>query len=533
MRSAVLGLSITVSAIACTGEVDNAGPSAAPSATGGVSGGAGPASGGSMPTGGSVSSMGGAVATGGGAATGGASTGGSSAGAVSLGGMPSGGVSTGGSESSGGASGGTVGGSATGGSGGDLPTTLGPRVGKTSVTVSAGVKDGVQNWSIWGRRDLQVAPVFTAPLPSCQTLVCYTSGDGTNPTAHVLRLGMDDQLDQELVTEDGVECRGLAAGDDGQFAALLWNDERDADPPLDTIAIHRYDAAGSPLGATELKNADNHPTDFALGDSRLEFGGGRYGAYYHVHSLSGHEGDTLKWVDATGGAETTAWDWGCSHSMSNLLRYHPGAGQFMPACVTDCYPGTNGDFSTMSIGGIYLNHDDEEVMDVDAGCNGSVAAELGSAALSPDGWKMVFNAHQAPATPGDSSYNESSMNQDIGFASVAGDRSAGAVVWLTDTAGVNEGDASIAAYQPEGATEQYLVGWVEDDGDAYRLAIVDASGSFVEAAIDVTATVQWGRRDDPFRQHYDGDVVWAWFDQAGSTTLNFARVESGVAYACQ
>jgi hypothetical protein len=94
-------------------------------------------------------------------------------------------------------------------------------------------------------------------------------------------------------------------------------------------------------------------------------------------------------------------------------------------------------------------------------------------------------------------------------------------------------DSSIALYQPTGSAEQYLVGWVEDDGDVYRLGIVDPAGVFVEAAIDVTATVSWGRRDDPFRTHYDGDVVWAWFDQAGSTTLNVARVESGVAYTCR
>ena len=74
---------------------------------------------------------------------------------------------------------------------------------------------------------------------------------------------------------------------------------------------------------TELTNSDNHPTDFGIGESRLEFGGDRYGAYYHVHSDSGHEGDTLKFVNATTGAQTTQWSWGCSHSMSDLLSYHP------------------------------------------------------------------------------------------------------------------------------------------------------------------------------------------------------------------
>src|SRR5690606_2253514 len=133
---------------------------------------------------------------------------------------------------------------------------------------------------------------------------------------------------------------------------------------------------------------------------------------------SGHEGDTLKWVDAATGAETTGWAWGCSHSMSNLLRYNPDLNGFMPACVTDCFPGTTGDFSTNSQGGIFLNHNKKKVMDVAAGCNGSVAGELGSAALAPDGYKQVFNAHHAPLVKGQQGYDSSTMNQDIGFVSI-------------------------------------------------------------------------------------------------------------------
>jgi hypothetical protein len=93
-------------------------------------------------------------------------------------------------------------------------------------------------------------------------------------------------------------------------------------------------------------------------------------------------------------------------------------------------------------------------------------------------------------------------------------------------------DSSIALYMPE-AVEQYLVGWAEGRGDAYKLAILDAAGAVVEGPIDVTETARWGRRDDPFRRHHDSDVVWAWFDEPGSTSLRFARVDSGVAYACQ
>jgi hypothetical protein len=516
MRHLFLGLVSAASLVACsgTGDNENGGPFAGRGGAAGATGGA--------------STSGGASGSGG-VSAGATGVGGASAGAAGAG--TGGAAGTGASSGSGGS---TAGASATGGTAGaELPATLLPRIKTTSVMVPAGAKEGVQTWSIWGRRDLVISPVFTAPLASCKTLVCYTSGDDDAPTAHVVRLNADDTLDLALVSEPGFECRGLAATPTGEFGALLWNDEDDEDPPVDAIELHRYTADGTPVGSTPLVNEDNHPTDFGIGESRVDYGDGRYGAYYHVHSLSGHEGDTLKWVDAASGEEDTGWDWGCSHSMSNVLRYNESAGDFLSACVTDCYPGTDGsNFETDSLGGVYTGRDDK-VLDVAAGCNGDVAGELGSAAPAPSGWKLVFNAHQAPAVLGQDSYDESTMNQDIAFSSVAASGAPGPVVWLTSTSSVNEMDSSIALYQPAGSAEQYLVGWVEEDGEVYRLALVDPAGAFVEAAVDVTATVRWGRRDDPFRQHYDGDVVWAWFDEAGSTSLNVARVESGVAYTCR
>jgi hypothetical protein len=226
--------------------------------------------------------------------------------------------------------------------------------------------------------------------------------------------------------------------------------------------------------------------------------------------------------------------WGCSHSMSNLLRFNPGANKFMPACVTDCYPGTSGDFASNSIGGIYLNHNQGPVIQVDAECNGSVAGELGGAALSPDGWKIVFNAHRNPATSGQSSYSASSMNQDIGWSSVAGSYSSGAVVWLTNTPNIDEADGTVARWTPAGgSSEQYVIGWSEPGGSyVYKLVRVDASGSVLEGPVDVSSVAQWGRRDDPMRVHAHGDIMWAWFDSPGSTTLHVARLKAGNAPAC-
>jgi len=401
------------------------------------------------------------------------------------------------------------------------PPVEGPLLDRLDVVdliVPEGVTAGVSNWRIWGTGSLGVAPVFTAPRPSCGSFVGFTTGQSPI-TARVAVLDPVDGLETTLDLATGMELRGLAAESDTVFGALLW------DPVAQTIFVRRFDTSAAELSSTGLSNPDNTPTDFGIGDSRLEYGGGQYGAYYHVHSDSGHEGDTLKWVDAASGAESTGWGWGCSHSMSNLLRFNPSLGEFMPACVTDCFPGTSGDFGANSIGGVYLNHNQAKVIDVDAGCNGDVAGELGGAALAPDGWAMSFNAHQAPATLGQGSYDPTTMNQDIAFVTIDASMQPGAVVWLTQTPG-NEDDAAIARWQPDDDdAEQYVVGW-HGDG-THWLARIDDSGAFIEGPIDLAGVAAWGRRDDPFRAHGSGDVGWSWFDEPGSTTLHVARLKSG------
>jgi hypothetical protein len=474
---------------------------------------------------------GGTDMTGGVGGVGGGGSGGGGTGGASGGGS---GGTGGGSGGTGGASGAGVGGDGSGGMGGGgmgggAPAggTLLDRLSASVVTVPAGVKGGGRNWRIWDSEELRVAPVFTAPLADCGTLIGYTSGSSQSPSARAVRLGPDDALVGMHDLGAGLEVRGLAAEPDGHFAALLWDNENDR------IWVKRYDASGTEQFSTELVNDDNTPDSFGLGESRLEFGGGRYGAYYHVHSDSGHEGDTLKFVSADSGAEDTQWAWGCSHSMSNLLTYSAAADEFLPTCVTDCYPGTEGSsFATTSIGGIYVDNR-RKVLDVAAGCNGAVAGELGGAAVAPDGWKLVFNAHVGPVELGQESYDPNTMNQDIAFASIGSDRMpSGEVVWLTETGAVNEADSALARWQPEGEdVEQYLVGWYEPPSK-YQLARLDPQGEILEGPIDVSAKARWGERDDPFRAHMNRDVVWAWFADEGSTELHVARLRSDGTAEC-
>jgi hypothetical protein len=144
---------------------------------------------------------------------------------------------------------------------------------------------------------------------------------------------------------------------------------------------------------------------------------------------------------------------------------------------------------------------------------------------------LVFNAHQQAAGLGQGSYESGNKNQDIGFSSIASNLDAGSVVWLTSTTNVDEEDSSIARFVAAGtAEEQYVVGWKEDS--TYKLALVDASGAFVGAPEDVSAKAQWGKRADPFRRHVNDDIVWAWFNNPGDTTLHFARIDSGGDATC-
>lgn len=410
-------------------------------------------------------------------------------------------------------------------------TPLDQRITVTSVTTPAGVMAGDSNWRIWGNGSLRISQVFTVPYADCGTLVGYTTGTAT-PNARVARLDANDAL---VATYDlgAFELRGLAAEPDGHFGALLW----DLTVTPKQLHVTRFDPGGTNPRISALPDALAAPTDFNIGESRLEYGGGKYGAYFHVHGVSGfangHEGDQLKWIDAASGTVTNGWSWGCSHSMSELIRYEPGANKFLTACVTDCYPGTSGgNFATDSIGGVYLDNA-RKVIAVDGGCNGSVAGELGGMAPTASGWKLVFNSHQAAATMGQASYSTATMNQDIGFASINASGTPGAVVWLTTTPG-NEQNSTVSAWHPDGETdEQYVVGWAETSGTrSYKLGRVSGTGTVIEAPIDVTAKASWGERDDPFREHKNHDLVWAWFDAAGATSFHFARLASGQTAQC-
>jgi hypothetical protein len=143
---------------------------------------------------------------------------------------------------------------------------LGDRLVVSTITTPAGVIPGDSVWRIWGTGSLKVGPVYTVPFADCGTLVGYTTGSTSSPRARVARI---DAMDHLVTTYDlgAFTLRGLAAEADGHWAALLW----DQAPNPKSLHVTRYAANGTPGWTTSLDNALAAPTDFGIGESRLEF----------------------------------------------------------------------------------------------------------------------------------------------------------------------------------------------------------------------------------------------------------------------
>ncbi|KNC85352.1 hypothetical protein SARC_02444 [Sphaeroforma arctica JP610] len=357
-----------------------------------------------------------------------------------------------------------------------------------TINLPAAMKSGGDSYRIFGSDRFNAARVYTEPIAGDNVLVGWS---GSNNVAYV---------------------RGLVAHDDGSYPVLLWDEnysEQINSIRVDGAIYTRLVSSTGGVVWNSLINIPNSmPNTFIVGDSRMTYGDGKYAASFHVQTFEGVDSDAYIYLHSTNGsqiANTESGDlnFGCSRSMSILLNYNPSltvSEAFLPVCVTDCYPGTQGsNFSSKAIGGIYINKENR-VIDVAGECSGNVGAELGG--VAPDGqyWRMVFNSHQAEAPFGQTGYVTG--NQDIEFVSIDNTRNIdGPVVWLTNTTDIQESDAGIARFiEPATNTVKFLVGWVEDDV-FFKLGLYSSDGNLTESEgiEDVTQSAAWGNRDDPFR----------------------------------
>ena len=376
------------------------------------------------------------------------------------------------------------------------------RVTTTAVQLPHALEGGSVSWCTWGQCYLGPR-LYPAPRADGSLLIGWTDSSGDGHVSVVSGGAITTTYDFP-----DHKLRGLVAHVDGTFAVLL---KEGVD-----LYLSKRAANGAALWTTYL-NSESAEDSSPCGDHRLAHGGGRYAAYWAVHSYSGHEGDQLRYVNDSGAIVSGGWTWGCSHSMAELVGYHPNDQTFTNFCSTDCYP---------SPPGLKMNYS-TTIFTGDGNCSGGVSLQLGQMAAAETGWKVVFSAVD---TPDEAAYG-------IGLAT-AGGSAARTLVWLTDTDGSQERDPVIARLGTR-LPERYLVGWRTISDGAFHLGVISASGAFLEGPEELAAPApRWGMRDDSFRSLADGSVAWlegASYSSSlklhhyGSTTIFGDGFESGTA----
>lgn len=367
------------------------------------------------------------------------------------------------------------------------------QVATATLQLPHALEGGSASWCTWGQCYLGPR-LYLAPRAGGSLLVGWTDSSGDGHVSVVTG-------EQITTTHDFPDhkLRGLVAHGDGTYAVLL---KEGVD-----LFLSKRAANGSAVWTTYL-NSTTAEDSSPLGDHRLAYGGGRYAAYWAVHSFSGHEGDQLRYVNDAGAIVSGGWTWGCSHSMAELVGYHPQDLTFTNFCSTDCYP---------SPPGLKMNYS-TTIFTGDGNCSGGVSLQLGQMAAAETGWKVVFSAVDTDDEPA----------YGIGLAT-AGGSAARTVVWLTDTDGSQERDPVIARIGTQ-LPERYLVGWRTISDGAFHLGVVSGSGTFLEGPEQLGAPAPgWGMRDDSFRSLADGSVAWL-EGSSGSSTLKLHRYGSTMVF---
>jgi hypothetical protein len=364
---------------------------------------------------------------------------------------------------------------------------------KVSITLPQPLGGMESNWCTWSWCSLSPR-LYHEPLSGGRSLVGWTD---SSDNGHVSTLSQGGSLEG---TTDFLNrsVRGLVSHNDDTYAVLLWN------PASQVMLLSKRNANGSEVWTT---NIDGSLTSFdsGIGDSRLAYGDNLYAAYFAVFGdsgwVKGHNGDQLTYVDSNGAIQSGGWEWGCSHSMSELISYHPALSQFVPVCSSDCYASK----------GILLN-DNQVVYACDGNCGGLVSAQLGQVTFNATSWKLVFSALSRPGY----------ASKGIGLATIDSAFQS-SYLWLTDTSGEFERDPVIMRLGDDLGSDRYLVGWTTTDDNVYWLGVIDGSGSFLIGPEEVSsAGIAWGNRDDSLRGHADVSVTWVTGDPF-STSLYLYR----------
>lgn len=345
-----------------------------------------------------------------------------------------------------------------------------------------------ESWCTWGWCALSPR-LYHEPLSDGQILVGWTDSSGSG---HVITVDSLGNVKQTVNFTDH-SVAGLVAHPDGRYAVLLWN------ASTNTMWLSKREANGSEIWKTTVNGRLTH-YDSGVGDSRLTYGNGLYAAYFAVYGVTGwvegHNADQLSYVDDNGSIQPGGWEWGCSHSLAELVAYHPVLKRFLPVCSSDCF----------SSKGLLINSA-QVLYPCDGDCAGRVSAQFGQVAMSSTSWKVAFSALNKPCCSG----------QGIGLATIDSTLNS-SFIWLTNTNGNDERDPVLARIGANLGTDRYLTGWMTTNNDSYWLAVIDGNGRFLTGPEEVTSQgISWGNRDDSMRTRPDGRISWVRGEPFSST----------------
>nr|XP_026695671.1 uncharacterized protein LOC100178652 isoform X2 [Ciona intestinalis] len=383
----------------------------------------------------------------------------------------------------------------------------------------------IESWCVSGK--CRISPrTYFHQVTTKLSLVGFTDLSGQG---HILLIDQSNTIFDHVQTkvhDQPMMVAGVFGFYDQSFAVTLYKNSSDTSAKKMYIQLYRPDRS---IQWTTLLNSDISVPDRNVGDFRMSYGNGFFIVYFSVYGIDNFanatNGEQVSFVDDGGNLKTTSFpipgqehvktgdDWGCSHSLAQLVNYHSIDNQFIIVCSADLYPKgiSLGDSQSGTL--IYRSYGNGK---------GITSAQLGQIAEANTGWKLVFNAEDTECCPG----------SGIGFTTIYNEKNTvtskqqiDPITWITRSNGSHERDPVIARIYLGNLTdtrETYILGWLDILSNEYNVEIINTFGTpilkesklsnIADGLINFTncnnSCLKWGNRDDSFHTLRNGNVGW-------------------------
>ncbi|XP_078493368.1 uncharacterized protein LOC100178652 isoform X2 [Ciona intestinalis] len=383
----------------------------------------------------------------------------------------------------------------------------------------------IESWCVSGK--CRISPrTYFHQVTTKLSLVGFTDLHGQG---HILLIDQSNTIFDHVQTkvhDQPMIVAGLFGFHDQSFAVTLYKNSSGISTKKMYIQFYRPDRS---IQWTTLLNSDISVPDRNVGDFRMSYGNGYFIVYFSVYGIDNFanatNGEQVSFVDDGGNLKTTSFpipgqehvktgdDWGCSHSLAQLVNFHSFDNQFIIVCSADLYPKgiSLGDLQSGTL--LYRSYGNGK---------GITSAQLGQIAEANTGWKLVFNAEDTECCPG----------SGIGFTTIYNEKNTvtskqqiDPITWITHSNGSHERDPVIARIYLGNLTdtrETYILGWLDISSNEYNVEIINTFGTPIlketklsnigDGLINFTNCndncLKWGNRDDSFHTLRDGNVGW-------------------------